>query len=102
VDGNILRDARNRPILHSGANADVFFFPPTGRNAQGIFFKMRSWNMNAARISSSITSWQKDPAGQLAQLARFADAASLEQIGDTASVRPIGSRLLSTKTTTLE
>src|SRR5258708_39968367 len=80
VDGNILRDARNRPILLSGANAEAFFFPPTGRNAQGIFSKMRSWNMNAARISSSITAWQKDPAGHVAQLARVAEAASIEQI----------------------
>ncbi len=80
VDGNTIRDARNRPILLYGANAETLFLNTTAGEAQSVFFTMRSWNMNAARVFSSITDLQKDPDRHLAQLARLAEMASTQQI----------------------
>jgi hypothetical protein len=80
VDRNILRDARNRPIPLFGANADAFSLNVSDLEAQSAFFHMRSWNMNAAWISSSITDWQKDPARHLAHLESLAQVAGIQQI----------------------
>jgi hypothetical protein len=41
---------------------------------------MWSWNMNTARIVSSITEWQEDPTTYLAQLGSLAEVAGTQQI----------------------
>ncbi|HET8548213.1 MAG TPA: cellulase family glycosylhydrolase [Bryobacteraceae bacterium] len=79
-DGNSVRDARNRPILLTGANAEDLFIGPTSGDAQSAFFTMRSWNMNAARVVSSLSEFGKDPAGQLARLGRLARIAGEQQV----------------------
>jgi uncharacterized protein (TIGR03437 family) len=82
-DGTVLRDERNRPIVLLGADAPMFteeLAVTGGGNATGAFFRMRSWNMNAVRIRTSIAAWRRNPAGYLARLAQLAETARQQSV----------------------
>ncbi len=80
ADANILRDGRQRAILLYGANAGPFFVDTSTGDATGVTFQMRSWNMNAARITRSLTAWQKDPEREIARLRQIASVAAIQRI----------------------
>lgn len=80
ADGSTLRDNRNRPIILYGAKADVSLLAISDGDIQGMFFTMRSMNMNATRVTLSLEDWERDQDRSLARAARVAEIAFAQQM----------------------